>query len=311
MSGKVKNKLCAQLENILAVPDYYVYTDGIDIPIPASSTNVLPCVYFTMGTGFNGSAYTAQGDPYSHNDPQIMLKLAFLINTAANQSIKFSIEEWKLLHTIQNNSNSTVRIDAWCCEWRRDLPLNGGSFNSPLTLLGLGFLNNGKGGAGGTSNTYLLDYNSDPYQAADFVLQCKILKKKTRIITPGGTKAFRLKHSSPFMVHPNLLAFLAAGQTYATGQEIYDYSRGGRFWLFKLSTAQVQSTTNNLHTMGVVASSVDVKMITTLKWTYKFINNVSGTITEAGSGITSGAGMATHDIINEKNGQVENTTALT
>lgn len=307
-----KNREAARLENLLAVPDHYVVTDAIQVEIPASTTTTLPCAYFTMQQNlYNDTPGTSIGDPYSHNDPIIMQTIAQLITTAANQNIKFSIDEWDCFHRIQNDCNSQVIIEAFKCKWRHDVPRNpaniNASLNFPLYLLGNGFNNNGIGANAGYTNSYLIDESSSPFQSADFTLLVEILHKEKHTLMPGHMKEFHLSHKTPFIVHPNRFVYMANTQTYATGTAIYDYLQGGEFWLFKLCPGQLQSTTGTSGGASIGAKTNTIRMESQLHWTYKYIQNTVGKISGQSFGLT--APSATTTLQFSENPQITGTVA--
>lgn len=293
------NRVSAALTNLLAVPDYYTLTDAVIIKNTTTSTpSHMPCEYFTVSSG----------DPYSHNDPVVLGQIIpNLITTAANQSIKYSVEEWKMSNTVTNFCLMDVKVISYLCKWRHDLPA--GVSYEPKVLLGQGFLDNGKGTNADDSNTFCYDDTSDPFMSSTFCLHCKIVKVKTKILAPGASKTYHLKKSKPFMVHPNLLVTLAAGANYAPGNSvcIYEYMRGGMFYLYKVSALQATADTSTTLRTGLMTSRFEVRTMTKWKWTYKFMNNIIGTITEASlpsSLLVDGSTMTLNQVVNPTSGNI-------
>lgn len=286
------NKVSAALTNLLAVPDYYVVTDAQIIKNSTSSDTIhMPCEYFTISSG----------DPYSHNDPVVLgSKIPNIITTSNNQSIKYSVEEWTMKQAITSTTTQDVKLTAYLCKWRRDCPQNG-TLLTPLSLLGDGFLNNGYGTNAGTGNTFLKDSTSDPFMSVDFTLHCKIVKTKTYLIRGGCTKNFHLKKSKPFMVHPNLFNYLGSAQNYSTGTVLLEYCRGGLFYLFKMESGSVLPGTT-AGQLGEAAGNLVLRTFTTYKWTYKFMNNIIGTITEASIPTTQLSAVTGNNFINPISG---------
>lgn len=291
------NRVSAALTNLLAVPDYYVLSDAlVVVNTVGSSAMCMPCQYFT----------TSSKDPYSHNDPVILGQvIPFAITSLQNQSIKYSIEEFSLKQMITNTSFTNIRLTAYLCKWRRDVPMAAGEPYQPLKLLGQGFLNNGKGTFADDTNTFLFDDNSDPFMSSTFTLHCKIVKVKHKSIAPGATVHFSLKKKKPFMVHPDVIVNLAAGDTYNTAALKYDYMRGGLFYLFKMAEGSLPAGAAGTNQIGVQANKFQLRCESLWKWTYKFMNNIIGTIIEANlpsSMLTPAASMTNTIVLNPISG---------
>jgi len=144
------------------------------------------------------------------------------------------------------------------------------------------------------------DVRSTPFQSSDFCLQVKILKSTKHKLKPGATSVFFIKKSKPSMVHPNMLQICKPGNNYgsytgtpAAGDNIllYDYMRGGKFYLFKMSANQLQSSTGaGLGTSSVGANTLCIRMQTDYQWTYKYIQSIASKITNTAIGLSAPTG---------------------
>lgn len=307
------SKVTAILQDALTVPDVLCYEDITEVEIGASTALTLPCRYFTCRQNlYNHTPGASIGDPFSHNDPLILVNIGSAINTGVNPSVRFSVQSWRLKHDIQNTSTSVIRITAYKCMWRRDVPLSSTYATYPVALLGNGFLNAGAGTGSTSANTYLSDDRSDPFQSPEFCLWVKVLKTRTRSIECGKSIHFSLSHKKPFMVHPNMLTQMTSGQTYLTATQMLDYQKGGQFYLFKLSCEELASGAANASLTGVVANSCVVRMRTDMKWSYKYINTLSSTtLVYPTFGLTAGGGLSGGQVFNVAAGTGTPPTALT
>lgn len=304
MSMKAKS---ASLQDAIAQPDYFDIERGDFVLLPPSaSATGLPCAYFTQDTSlYNVTPGSLYGTPLGHNDPTIMQTIAAGITTATNPSIKFSVKEFSCSHMISNSSTGQAKITGYFCKARRDIP-NVGNVQI-LDILGSGFLNSGIGAGGTHSNTGLTSDVYSPYQSSDFVLKYKICRVKSVVLQPGqSTSAFAFSHKRPFMVHPNEFVYCSSGQNYSAGTQLLFMQRGEGFWLFKLTAGQLFGTASQsqIAVSGTTTSGIAVRMVTRLKWTYKYIQDFNTVTTTTISNIATGA--TSGDIINPLTGGTSN-----
>lgn len=293
------SQIRAKLLDVLTVPNVYSQQWGDQCVVPASSSTLgIQCNYFNMNQN---------SQPMGFNNPFIMQKIAGAITTAANQTIKFNLTDFRLTHSITNQSNVFIKIIGYLCELREDLS-NEGTSNYPLYLLGQGFGNSGLDSTHpNIVNQGINRMDLSPFNSPDFCQAFKIVKVKTCKVVPGGVCHYSLKHSKPISVRPNRWLSFVSGSTYATAVLDYLNARKEQFWFFRVETDMLGN--NSVTSTNLMDQTYRVNMLTNAHWEYKYIQDTQPVIS-AQPAINIAVAAGTTNIMNRYTGAaIAETTA--
>lgn len=310
---KLGRRFVARIKDALTAPDQFDIVRGDVNQMPASTIQSMPCMYITSNTDLYDPAGSSGlfGLPVTVAHPPTMQTIAYTINPAANQSIKFQISSFIARHQLYNSSTAPIRVVAYKCRCRSDLPLNS-NVGSILNILGDGFLNAGIGSGTRSSNTGLTDELYTPFESPAFVERFAIVATRKARIDPGMSIYFSIKDHRDKVIYPNKFIDCGSGNTYANGTLLTFLHRGDTFWMFKLSSGALFGDNTGAGSINVPSSTsagIVVRMLSNFHWTYRYVQDNGVSSTGQYSGLQAPVG-ANQNLINPLTGQNQNANVV-
>lgn len=269
-SKRIKMPSRKALLNILTQTDIYAkqYSETIQL-LASDATTGRRCVY----RGAQGSS------PYGAINPYRMRDIAFLINTSANENIKFFTTGYKMKEILSNMSNISIDVVRYVIQARRDLPALPAWTQGLDDAIYSGFLNNNA--PVGHTNPSLSLYNS-----GSFVESWKILSSKKSILGPGKQQTWHMSDNKTRTVHPSQFITMDSGETYGTGNVDINWRRGEIVTMFQLTPHQVGYNTG---TEEIAFQAADMILNTEQQWSFKHVDDNLSTITSSMNGVAAAA----------------------
>lgn len=264
----VSNLTRQMLLDTLTVSNFYTGEVADALTLTKSDTTWgLKQLVWSFNT--SGGSGNYKSNPWGAQDPDLLKAIAFKITTATNPSIKFFIKDFSVQHRITNSSNQIMRITAYKCYTRRDLPELSPYKDSIQDILGQGYATTGQDSANPNSaNNFLWSDIATPYKSPLFCQCFKIIQTKNITVAPGQVARFSLRQKG-FAVNPNVFLNIQSGQTYSTAAQVVNWRKGECFWVFRAVPDQLSVSVADVNK---VANDVNkILMATRYTYEYKFI----------------------------------------
>lgn len=256
-TSKPRNHLITQdfqtkVRLAMTSPDQKIYKVIESYSTTGSTTNVKPCKWFSSNSDL----------PLTSCDPVVWKGFAYAYDSAAapaNQS--FNQRLFRTAHKISNMTNVEIRLEAYLMRARMDLSNLAGS-NTILGMMGEGFAskavdptNPNNGNSGLTNDDYRL------WDTGSFLSFFKCVKSKKMVMAPGQTMAFSIKDAKDYTINVRKWCHFAAGDTYSSAILNYVWTRGEKFWLFKICSNTI-SDNNGTGAASFPPIKVNVETLT-------------------------------------------------
>jgi len=211
------------------------------------------------------------------------------------------IKSWQV-YEIMNQTTSNVKLTAYKCMFRRDVPQNGASnYTNVLNILGSGFYQRGitTGGAYG-GNQGLIRDELTPFDSDKFTGVVNVLSKTTTVMDPGSARNFKLNHGPEIINFQHYYTQTATPQLPSAGSRDVARRRGEMFYLFKITGLPADSFTNPTQ---LTFSLPKIDMITKTHYEFCQVNPAAPNIT-----LTTPIGYTT--VLNTDVGIINNDSGL-
>jgi len=217
------------------------YFDSVVLP-PSTVADGLKCLYSSWKNTVLGASNPVS-QPYGKSDPTTLRYIANLIEptvTTGGSNLKYNLMKFHVSHALTNACNQTLRITAYLCAARRDLPNVSPYTDGIQSILGQGFAQTGiNTGAVNANNAGTNTVELSPFKSPLFVDCFKILKSSRIRLKPGVTKRFGLTDNRVIRVNPQLFTnfntgvlswLVGAGNSPLT----VEWTKGEKFYLWKV-----------------------------------------------------------------------------
>lgn len=169
-----------------------------------------------------------------------------------------------------NMTTSDIKITAYRCMIRRDVPYNSASnLYNVLNILGNGFFQRGVGTNPYNTNEGLRMAELTPYDSHKFCSSVKIMGQRSRVLRPGDTATYKCSNKYTCISWNHYYTQTSAGQVPTGGQRDVARRKGEQFWLYKFEGVPANSATN---TQQMTYTLPKIDMITKLHYNYVQVN---------------------------------------